>query len=73
MLPFILLADVESRVAEVVTTMQKLEQDANEALDEMREELDGMTGTLEMHDHTKAGNDKVNQLAEWVQTGELMR
>jgi hypothetical protein len=48
--------------------MQALEHDANEALDGVRDELDALSGSVEVISHSKVGNDRINLVSAWIET-----
>jgi hypothetical protein len=55
-----------ARLEELFAIMQALETDANEALDGLTKEIDVVSGSLEVLQHSKAGNENLNELREWV-------
>jgi copper homeostasis protein CutC len=60
------LASHAARLDELFRIMQALEADANEALDGLTREIDAASGSLEILQHSKAANENLNELREWV-------
>jgi hypothetical protein len=46
--------------------MEGMEQDINDALNALHSSLDGVTDSVEMLSHTRASNQRVNDLQAWV-------